>query len=156
MHLIMSSNTIENDLSYLLSNLCLNHFKRIYKDVYSTSTKDKIIKKHKKIKKIKIVDKEPKIKEKRKLSTYNIFIKEKMKNLNNSGIYSRDKMKYVAKLWNDFKNSQKKVQLKNEGKDEDINHSLNIYDDYVNVHDYEHVYDNHNECDYDPEINLLL
>lgn len=49
-------------------------------------------------------------KPKRKLSAYNLFVKENMKKLKDIKISSREKMKRVAIMWNEYKKSQEKKE----------------------------------------------
>lgn len=66
----------------------------VIKDVFS---------KHKKSKKDDSVEKQ-----KRKPSAYNLFMKKTMEELKDNGMTAKDKMKRVADLWKEFKNSPAK------------------------------------------------
>ena len=66
----------------------------VIKDVFS---------KHKKSKKDNTVEKQ-----KRKPSAYNLFMKKTMEELKDNGMTAKDKMKRVADLWKEFKNSPAK------------------------------------------------
>lgn len=95
----------DDELCYHFSNLTINELVKDYKNVMYKVNKLKRIKK----------DEKPK----KKLSAYNLFIKEKMKTFNNIKISSRDKMKQIAILWNELKNSKQEIKEEEKPKEEE-------------------------------------
>ena len=88
--------TINEFISSQSSNIDKKELLEVIKDVFS---------KHKKSKKDNSVEKV-----KRKPSAYNLFMKKTMEELKENGMTAKDKMKRVADLWKEFKNSPAKTE----------------------------------------------
>ena len=60
-------------------------------------------------------------KQKRKPSAYNLFMKKTMEELKNNGMTAKEKMKRVADLWKEFKNSpQKNEEIIEDAEEEEV------------------------------------